>query len=311
MDVNDGAKAASYEIVPASACRSEDIVAVLAAVFDRATIGDAWFSWKHHECPFGPSQGWIARDDEGIAGVRLFTPWPWETSAGLIPGIRPMDGGVLPRARKRGIFQALVRKEMELREQAGAPVIALSTSVPASRAAYVRLAWDAVGDLHQFASPIVPRPARLVHWDVTPDPDGDGVHPTGIHTAWTPQALRWRFDPRSGYEYQPVRLERASAANGLVYRVITIRGLRALAVEYLCGPSAERHRLVQAAAATARAVVVLRLGGPGARRPDTALLARRVGSSMLTSWSVGVRDALGTDRLTSWGLDMADTEGVL
>ncbi|MGI9611739.1 MAG: GNAT family N-acetyltransferase [Acidimicrobiales bacterium] len=307
------APTATYEVVPASTVEPDEIIAVLSSVFDRATIGDEWFRWKHQSCPFGASEGWIARDDEGIAGVRLFTPWPWQAGGASIPGIRPMDGGVLPRARKRGIFQALVRKEMNRREAAGLPLVTLSTSVPASRAAYVKLGWNAVGDVQQFAVLVRPRPAQLVEQDPIPDPVDvqKDLDVTALRTAWTSEALGWRFDSRSGYDYRSVCLARATAPNGLVYRVLTSKGLRMLAIEYLYGPPAERRRLVQAAAASTRAMVALHLAGPGSRHDETARLSRRVGSSMITSWSTGVSDDLRVASLDGWKLDMADTEGVL
>ncbi|MEM9606190.1 MAG: GNAT family N-acetyltransferase [Actinomycetota bacterium] len=300
--MSGSAPLAAYDIVPAADCADAEIVEALAAAFDRDDLTAEWFRWKHRECPFGPSDGWVARDERGVVGVRLFTPWRGCTPEGEGVGLRPLDGGVVPRARRQGIFAALVRTEMERRRASGEPVIVLSTSVPASRAAYVKLGWSAVGDLPHVAAPVVPRPARLADWDPVPD---ERSRRSGIGTSWTADALRWRFRPESGYRYESVRLGLSDDAAGLVYRVVARRGLRTLVVEHTAGADAAVGRVIRAAAAKERAVVTLRAGHSGGRS------SRSVGRSALTSWSVAVDAPTEPGRLDGWDLTFADVEGVL
>lgn len=306
-----GTAPVGFEIVPASSCSPGEIVVALAEAFGRDDFTDAWFRWKHQRCPFGASQGWVARDDQGIVGVRLFTPWRWATRLGVLDGLRPLDGGVVPRARRRGVFETLVRQEMDLRTEAGAPILLLSTSVPASRAAYLKLGWCPLGEVAHEVRPVAPRPARLAGWE--PAPSGPEADPdrSPIRTAWTAEGLSWRFDPAAGHHYHSHQLVNAGGTNGVCYRVVSRRGIRTVVVEHLVGSHRDARRLLSAVAASVRAVAVLDVGGPGSGQVRPRRWRRAVGTSTLTSWNVATAADLAVDDVSSWGLALADLEGVL
>jgi GNAT superfamily N-acetyltransferase len=270
-----------FDIVPADEVDARDVVALMNLAFGREQTLD-WYRWKHEEGPWGASRGWVAVKERSLVGVRLFTPWQMVGPARAFDVDRAFDGAVSPQARRQGIFSALVRAETE-----GAPNdpprLVLSTSVPASRAAYSRLGWWGFEVAHRAA----PRP--LVHALRTA-----GTRST---TAWTPEAWEWRLDRRSGHDYSTDGV--APGGPELVYRVDRRRRGGILVLVHAAGTEDVVAR-VRTVAKRQRCRWVMAVGLSRTRSRD-------VGRSLVTGWNTGP----SLDHPESWHLELADLEGVL
>jgi hypothetical protein len=64
----------TFDIEPLIDDDVEEVISVINAAFGFDRTAD-WYEWKHRSGPWGPSTGVVARDSEGIAGVRLLLPW--------------------------------------------------------------------------------------------------------------------------------------------------------------------------------------------------------------------------------------------
>ncbi len=129
--------------------------------------------------------------------------------------------------------------------------------------------------------------------------DGDDALATLHHndalerltTEWTPAAMRWRIDPRSGYEYAVAALAQSDAPNGIVYRTTSVHGgARVAVVIHSWGVPAERRVLFGAVARRHRCLAFLQPAGPGTAPSAGKPLLHR-GESHLCVWNLGVHEA--------------------
>lgn len=271
-----------FRIVPAHEVQRDAILELMNEAFERQLSLD-WYRWKHEEGPWGSSRGWVAVRDKTVLGVRLFTPWRMTGLGAWFEVVRAFDGAVSTEARRQGVFSSLVRVEMDRLAARGQPQLILSTSVPASRAAYSRLGWWG------FEVPHLAAPVQLVR--------NIGVSAGPARTDWSPAAWRWRLDPRSGHDYKRDG-GRNDDAPALVYRVER-RRRGAILVIIHCAPAPDAASRIRSAAKQERCRWVMGAGlGPWR--------ARDVGRSLVTGWNTG--EAVEPDRLH---LELADLEGVL
>lgn len=283
-----------------------DVLSVLNDAFDRRATMD-WFRWKHQEAPWGPSGGWVATNPEGvIVGVRLVTPWAVTDGTSRIPITRAMDGAIAPSAQRRGLFSRLVTAEMELMASGGRDSRLLySTSVPASREAYRKLGWE-IRDVPHVVSVVAPALVRAVQleWD---DALEFGALPASRPgtSAWTVEALRWRIDRRSGYDYHTVRLRNSDSPHGVILRRTQLKGVPTVVVVFAWGSDQHVATAVRAASTRLAAPLVLSVGVARSR------LSRPVGSSTVSAWGVGMNDPASTLALGDLCFDFADVEGVM
>ena len=299
------------------------ILAVLSEAFDRP-LSDEWFAWKHREGPWGPSRGWVAVADDEVVGVRLFVPWMLATPTGPVAIGRAMDGAVAPKAQRRGIFSRLVQAEMEYQQVDPTWPVLYSTSVPASRDAYLKAGWSVFSVAGEMG-PLRPgrRAAAGLDWDILGDDtvarDVAPATPSGrpiAATAWTVEALRWRTDPRSGHDYRSVRLADSDHPHGAIVRRTSSQGLATLVVVHAWGPTAEQAAVVDAAGRALGARAWLRIAPPaGTPRRGWGRLARRRDVSTVSVWSAAPdpTTAIGFDPLTAggWAFSHADLEGTM
>jgi hypothetical protein len=285
------------------------VLSVLSGGYGR-DFGADWFHWKHRECPWGESRVWLAEDAGGALGVVFGLPWPLRSRATPVPAWRLVDGATTPRAQRRGVFRAVVAAELVA--AATPPGIVLATATPEAGAAHAKNGAVLLPHVLAFDVPVRWQPAELTSGDSVLDswqpPDGDA-----LHTAWTAEALRWRLDPRSGFEYEVSSLAAPTSPHGVVHRLVSRRGIRSVVVTAQWGSSRDVARVLRALAWKAKAVSVVMHAGAGtpARRPR---IARRSGRSLFCVWDLreaGSPPVAGSGRIEGWALDGLALEGVV
>lgn len=300
---------APFTVVPGDEFTPGQIVEVLSVAYGKP-FTEEWLAWKHHEGPWGPSRCWVAVDDDGILGLMFGLPWRYRTADRVVSGARLVDGGSTPRARGRGVFRGVVARELDQWSPETAPGILVATATPEAAGAHVKngaVALDPIS--YAYGPPPRISTARLVT-------DAAVLHdycatPGGLSTDWDERALRWRFDPRAGHRYEIAALAQASSANGAVYRVTTVKGVRVVVVLLTWGSPGEVARLLGAIACRTRAPALLGPAGPGATvRPWPAWIRR--GCALLCVWP-HVEPPLGSmaSSRSGWGVTGADIEGVI
>ena len=298
---------AELDIVPVSEVEPAAVLAAINEAFGRQR-GMDWYSWKHLEGPWGPSRGWVALDAGEVVGTRLFVPWRLRSPAGEHDCSRAMDGATVPRARRRGVFSALIRAEMEVLSKADRWHCLYSTSVPASREAYRKLGWTVLPPTRmRYQSPLT-YTGRSRSQSTDPDPQS-------LCTAWDSDALQWRTDRRSGHSYATTsRGSRSYASDsGVIYRILKVKRLRTMAVLLTWGMAADCDRLAASEAMKKGCVLMLDVAGPGTGRQDSGGpgLGTDGSSISLTTFGRSAAPAVDAHRLGSWRLSQADLEGVL
>lgn len=299
---------AELHYAPLESVEPAAVLATMNEAFGRDRDLD-WYRWKHQEGPWGPSRGWVALDGGDIVGTRLFLPWRLRSAALEHGCARAVDGAVIPRARRRGVYSTLMKLETDRLVTEPSWQCMYSTLVPASREALRSLGWTIL--------PVVPSAYRVV----PPGRSGRGlvldaglddvVLPRStlqaLSTAWTVSALRWRTDPRSGHAYRVALLEHGPDQVGLCFRTSRVRGVRLLVPLLSWGEPRARDRLLRQAAGAERCAVVLEVDR------HSALAPLRAGGSTVSVWTTegpGSPDA-SPDEARSWSWSGADLEGVL
>ena len=305
-------------LIPVEDVSPSDVLLAIEQAFGQSR-GSAWFEWKHREGPWGPSTGLAALDDDGIVGVRLLLPWRVRLGDQEINAFRAVEAASVPRAQGRGVFKMLNKELMERAASEDAWTFLFSTPNKLSRGGYAKLGWIPLQTVvHGYHLPLRRRsgtieivsPQQMLADIPMTSPEAAG---NAIQTAWTPSALRWRTDPRTGNSYSASFLREGSAPNGLIYRILPRRRIRVLSIISAWGSRGELRALVAGTARMERAVLVLAPVGPGAAETSIGPAVRR-GGSLLMVWSTP--DDRGEHRWPitepgAWSLTMADLESVL
>lgn len=308
---------ADSRIEPVGDADPDEVLAAINAAFGFER-GLDWFEWKHRDGPWGASEGLVARDDNGIVGVRLLLPWKLALGdGGGALARRAVEAATVPRARGRGIFSALNRELMEHAQGSAEPTVLFSTPNRQSEAGYAKLGWAWVGPV-----PHVYRLRPLRSWraarlrqgdDVLRDyPETRGEASDLIRTVWSRGSLAWRVDVRSGNAYGAASLEEADQVNGLLYRVVSRGRYRLLMPLTSWGDESSRRALLGSVASRERAAAILETGLPGGALTHSGRGWRRGGSRLAVWWSDALADLDAQIRSAhSWHMGFADLEGVL
>lgn len=299
------------DILPFRDEHSDEVISVINAAFGFERTAE-WFAWKHREGPWGPSTGVVARDAEGIVGVRLLLPWRFTGPEGTVTARRAVEAATLTRARGKGVFSRLNRYLQESAPE-GPPTFFFSTPNQQSRDGYAKLGWSWLAPIPHVWKPTVPRRLRkpLLESD-----EAIACFPATratsgfISSDWTPETVRWRLDPRTGHHYRT--LATPEGDTGLSYRTIERARVRTLLPIFAWGRASQRRRLLGEAAYRERAIMVLDTGEPGGARVSPAAGLRR-GESLLAVWP---SPTLSTtewplEEVANWRLGFADLENVL
>lgn len=297
----------TFEIVPVSEVDPSALADAIGEAFGKTRTLD-WFRWKHIESPWGPSTGWVAVDDDGVLGLRMFTPWRLTVDGSEQTMQRAMDGAVVPRARRRGIFQSLVSCQMDA-DDSRTPQLLFSTAVPASQAAYEKLGWTVLPRVeHRFVATLPAAVGGFVDAEVAdllpPEPAL-----VGTSTRWDTAALLWRTDERSGHLYRAASLSDGDQANGIIWRDEHHGPVRSVVEVLSWGSSRDRGRLRRGACWRSRTPVRLEVVGNGRG------LGMRRGGSTVAIWSANTEAARDRWRTAAdgdgWTFAFADVEGVM
>ena len=276
----------------------------------------AWFRWKHVDGPWGPSRGAVALDDQEIVGVRLLLPWRFRRGEDHILAYRAVEASTTPRARGRGVFTLLNRHVMECLADEPEPTFIFSTPNSQSRDGYRKLGWTWLEPV-EHAYRMAPKSLGRVDADWDADAlssfgvEASIVHGHRLGTSWTPEAIRWRLDPRTGNDYRLCGLTDSEGAGGIAYRTDSHQRVRVLVVIAAWGPPTARRMALAEARRREGPSLVLdvsqtehRLGGR---------LALRRGASLLATWTPESSIALrfGQEDVANWRVSFADLESVL
>lgn len=270
----------------------------------------SWFEWKHRDNPAGPSLAWVASDDQGLVGVRLFMRWDLVRGDSRLAALRPVDTVTAPRARRRGVFSVLVRTALRSIPESGASLV-FNTPNMNSRDGYRRLGWtlmEPIAHVARIVSPLGARSRLATGREVLSAFDHARAVDARIRTERTAGYARWRYDDRSGRSYSFAALEESDLPNAIVYRVVEARA-RVLVVEDIVGTPAARKALVGAAARSERALLALDTGGVGGHGDASRLSVRR-GSSVVAVLPIGEQEPDVTS-VASWSLTLGDVEDVI
>ena len=273
-------------------------------------VDEKWYRWKHVEGPWGPSIGIVAVDKEGPAAMLLGLPW--QVRAGISVSIvnRGVDSGTLPRAQHRGLFQAMVQKWVADERAAGKPFTFCSVTEASARA-QAKVGATVLAFSHAFAIPYtssvgvsrfasVPVAQGVTHYEAA----NSSTEPL-IATCWQTDSLLWRFDQRSGLEYNGALLREPGASAGLIYRLESRSKLKTLIRVFCWGNHKQRDRLTASVARSHLCPVVLDL--ESRLRPPR----HRRGSSLMCTWSHHSGSSLKPTELSGWDLTIGDLEGVI
>ena len=295
----------TYVVERLSHHRHADVLAALRASFQQP-FADAFFTWKHIEGPWGATDGWVAVDDDGIAGLLCCLPWALRRNGVDAVASRLVDGGTLPRALRKGIFGELVRHEVERCRSLPVPQSIFCTATPAARDSHVKRGAIALEPLRHGIGvvPVHRALASIVEDDAFDHYVAEST--PRLTTAWSPVALRWRVDERSGHRYGAARLRNADDPNGIVYRVGFRHGLRLLFVEVGWGPLRELAALASAVGLRHGCVLWSAPSGPGAGWPMRPV--RWGGESLLCSWPFSTESMTKLQDTALW---LADVEGLI
>lgn len=295
----------SFDIVTIDQVAIEDVAGAIGTVFGARTPD--WYRWKHLDNPAGPSLGWAAIDQDGVAGVRLLQRWNLLVAGEIRRALRPVDTVTVPRAQRRGIFQALL--DVALDHLDGETDLLFNTPNQNSQPGYVKNGWKLLDPIAHGVRPTIPGPRLGAPIDPAALPFPTDVEAT-ITTARSPDYLAWRYDRRSGHDYRGSASLGDDRPAGVVYRVTTRKRSKALILCDCFGPASTVSRLVASSSRRERAIIAIAAVGTGT--PEPSALPRHVvrGSTVLAVRPIAdlEPDPLA---LKSWRLSLGDLENVI
>jgi hypothetical protein len=300
--------ASPFQLVPLSSLSEEARIDLLGCCFDREIDAD-WYRWKYRDSPWGATHGVIGVDEAGPAGVVHSIPWRLFVGEAPATGTRMLDSGTVERVRRRGLFREMVAHEVE-GQRSQLDRLSFCTTTPNSTAALRAIGATVLEFPSNYS--VGRRSVRLAGARLEFTAPADAVRhyaiPTidtvGLGTAWSPEALAWRFDPRSGRHYRGAVLSEADVPTGLVYRVESRRGLRVIAAILRWGTHRGNEALLGAVARSERAPVVLDLGRTGRVKVSR-------GRTFMCVWDFSPRSRPQPTVSRAWRFELVDAEGVM
>jgi len=272
-----------------------EVLAALTGAFGPG-FDETWFKWKHRQSPSGESPSWVAIDEAGVLGVRLLLPWTFQDGTTIVKALRPCDTVTLPRARRRGVFQALT--DEATRSVTGSADLLFNTPNEKSRPGYFKMGFQVWTTVHQRVGPVLRSGASLVTGASALPPF---IERTGLATRSDPASLTWRYLSIPHRTYEIAALREADSPTGAIYRLRHWRGMRLLVMSELWGSRSARRTLLRAIARKEHSSLVR-----AADDQRGASLFGLAGSSTLVT-----HKPLGTGSFSPPTLSIGDIEDVL
>ncbi len=263
--------------------------------------GADWLRWKHRDNPFGISPAYVAVLDGKIVGTRFFLCWQFIRDEQIVPALRPVDTVTHPDARGKGVFKKLTLHGLAELTPEKDPLI-FNTPNNNSLPGYLKMGWDVLPRTFSYYY-CLRGLTRLPEVRLSADPLGktEPVYQSGTYTTQKNLPfLSWRY---KGEEYSF-----ATYADGtpgeLVYRIIRVRGVRALSVSDFIGLPDRAKKLIDATAAQLGIWLIHLLDGEGPTARAWGIKLQR-GSSL-----VAIRTSLPPDVL-KFDFSSGDLESIL
>jgi GNAT superfamily N-acetyltransferase len=227
---------------------------------------EAYWSWKHHENPFGESPMLLAEADGELVGLRVFMRWAWRSGRETLSAVRAVDTATHPAWQGRGIFSRLTRALAQQVADEGAHLV-FNTPNEKSRPGYLKMGWSSVGRTDVWIRPL--RPGRMAGallrrpggGATGPVPEAAGFDEVEalcrqpelpalleavqagaddrLSTQQSPAYLRWRYHAVPGFRYHALFEGSGSDMAAVVFRYKPQGALLELRIcELLLGRSA-------------------------------------------------------------------------
>ncbi len=228
---------------------------------------DALFRWKHLHNAFGVSPMWVAEASDGrLAGFRAFLRWELRRSDGTtLRAVRAVDTATHPDFQRQGVFSRLTSAAVAEMEAEGVDLV-FNTPNDQSRPGYLKLGWAEAGRLPVAIRPASPAAllrilrARVpaAKWSLPSAVGEDAASaladagavtqvlasqpsPHGLATAWTAEALAWRY--RFAPLHYRVWAPEGMAAGFVVCRVRARGSATECSVTHVLAPDADVRRV--------------------------------------------------------------------
>jgi GNAT superfamily N-acetyltransferase len=231
----------------ATAEDTPEILDLIAASYqgqdDPGRLG--YWQWKHSANPFGVSPCLVAESHGRIVGVRAFLRWTWRSGGRDVRAVRAVDTATHPEWRGRGVFSRLTTRLAEQMQREGVSFI-YNTPNAKSMPGYLKMGWALVARIPLWVRPLRPsrlarrvlghtpaQPPTLSHLDTVARLLSDSRLPEflsdvalrddRLHTARTPNYLRWRYGENPRLSYWG-RFETVGDAGALIIVRSRVRG---------------------------------------------------------------------------------------
>jgi GNAT superfamily N-acetyltransferase len=201
---------------------------------------ERYWRWKHVENPFGRSPVLLAVDGDRIVGVRAFMRWTWIGESGRIEAVRAVDTATHPEFQGKGIFSKLTKSLLGSCHEDKIDMV-FNTPNNNSKPGYLKMGWIEAGRLPvrirvlhplsmvatavrglenraEFQTTAEETVQLLSHPALAHLLAASAIKP--LHTAHTPESLRWRYLDVPVAEYRAAGIVSDSELHALyVYRL--------------------------------------------------------------------------------------------
>jgi GNAT superfamily N-acetyltransferase len=320
----------------------EVVLALLRETLGAGPGGDrssAFFRWKHHDNPFGPSFILLAEAEGRIVGVRAFLRWRFQWGDRTLRAVRAVDTATHPSFQGRGVFSRLTREALTT---LGDDVdLVFNTPNDRSLPGYLKMGWRIVGRVPISVrvrrpvalmtgglrrpgpeKPVRPMPPvsaataaevladdRMFDLVATVSPD-----PRRLVTPREVAFLRWRYGAAPLLGYRAIPVERGGKLEGVaLFRVRARGGLwESTLAEVVASPGAARaSRTLLGAVPNAAPVDHVTCSFPSGSVLSRAARRRgflRVPGGVLLVANPRRQDLPSVTDLRAWALSLGDVE---
>lgn len=313
------------------------VVELLRASFGKwpeldGVSAEAFFRWKHEECPFGEALRVVALDGEQVVGFVSLLPWQLRFAERVVPTMRGVDLAVHPDHQRRGASLALIEAVGAERERAYPDAFGYTWANPnkLSFSRTIKTGSDDAGALPVYVRVHVPTrlrgafagAGRAPSYPPVEAPPAAEVLAAGVEeqllarpsrraprleTIKDAEYLRWRYG-RLGEQYRAVTL---GDGEGLaIFHAYTPLGYRVVDVcELLVAPERPRTaRKLLRAVKRACATEILTAAFPSPAFAAACGHLRAPGGAVVTARMLRENVTPDPRERDSWALSLGDLE---